>query len=75
MCLAHTLYRAGKIGVDDIKDYERLIVSTMRLQCKEERGREVKRLFIKLPVWCSPQVLKTVTATRTSVRSFKCLSV
>lgn len=55
MCLAHTLYNTGKISNED-GDYSRLIRSILHVECKDESRRDVKRLFIKLPVWCSPQV-------------------
>lgn len=54
LCKAHTYYVRGKISNED-GNYERLIKSILTLQCKDEKSRDVKRIFLKPPVWCTSQ--------------------
>jgi hypothetical protein len=55
LTLAHGMYKTGRISNQD-GDYSKLIKSILRLQMKDEVSKDVNRLFIKITVWCSPQV-------------------
>jgi hypothetical protein len=53
--LAHTYYIKGKISHQG-DDYEKILKSITRLQCKHEHNRQIDRIFLKHSVWSAAQV-------------------
>jgi hypothetical protein len=53
--LAHAYYVIGKLSHQG-DEYEKILKSIIRLQCKNEVNRKIDRIFLKLSVWSAAQV-------------------